>query len=361
MKLTESPELKELVTFVPNRTETIHNWYWYKEGFSRAMVDHALNLFNARTGATVLDPFCGVGTTLLACKQRGISSVGFDVNPLALLVSRAKTADYDMEELAAAVKDALSWRLPLPPYLPNDAFLRKAFSKINLGMVCAYREKVVSMEDEKLRNFLSLALIDATTKCSWTRKDGALLRIERKPVPPLGKMFKYKIRKMLHDLKKNPLPPAPARVEQADARSLPLEDGSVDFVITSPPYLNQIEYSKMYRLELSLFFGLPPTQLRSFLGTRVEEGIEQAYWTDIRNVLSELFRVCRPGSKVCWVVGGGCFPDHVVAVDEESAKLAESVGFNATDILVARHSWCTARRTIKVGPLRESAVILEKS
>jgi len=360
MKILESPELKELVTFVPNRKEPIHNWYWYKEGFSRAMVDYALDLFNAQADSVVLDPFCGVGTTLLACKQRGISSIGFDVNPLALLVSRAKTADYNPEELAVAVKDALTWRLPLPNALPGDAYLRKAFSKINLGMVCAYREKVASIGDDKVRNFLSLALIDAATKCSWTVKDGALLRIERKPVPPFGKMFKYKIRKMLHDLKKSPLPFAPVKAEQADARSLPLEDNSVDLVITSPPYLNKIEYSRMYKLELSLFFGLPPTQLRSFVGTRVDEGIEAAYWTDIGKVLSELYRVCKSGAKVCWVVGGGCFPDHVVAVDEETAKLAESVGFRATDILIARHSWCTARRTIKVGPLRESAVILEK-
>jgi len=361
MSVVESPELRELVTFIPNRKEAIHNWYWYKEGFSRGMVDFALDRFGVLENNVVLDPFCGVGTTLLACKQRGISSVGFDVNPLALLVARAKTHDYDMEALAAAVKDALTWRIPLPKDLPRNEFLRKAFSKINLGMVCAYRGKVASMEDGKVRDFFSLALIDAATKCSWTAKDGALLRIERKPVPPFGKMFKYKIRKMLHDLKKNPLPQASVKVEQADARDLPLDDDSVGTVITSPPYLNKIEYSKMYKLELSLFFGLPPTQIRSFVGTRVDEGIEQAYWTDIGKVLSELYRVCRPGAKVCWVVGGGCFPDHVAEVDTETAKVAESVGFIVNDILIARRSWCTARRTIKVGPLRESAVILEKS
>ena len=360
MNLIESPELKELVTFVPNKAEPIHNWYWYKEGFSRGMVDFALDRFGAQNNHIILDPFCGIGTTLLAAKQRGLSSVGFDVNPLAIIASRAKTADYDMDALAVAVKDTLTWKLPLPENLPRNEFLRKAFSKINLGMICAYREKVAAMEDGKVRNFLSLALIDAATKCSWATKDGALLRIARKPVPPFGKMFKWKIRKMLHDLKKNPLPPASAKVEQGDARDLPLDDESVDFVITSPPYLNQIEYSKMYKLELSLFFGLPPTQLRSFVGTRVDEGIEQAYWTDIGKVLSGLYRVCKGGAKVCWVVGGGCFPDHVVETDVESAKLAESVGFKTSDILVARHSWCTARRTIKVGPLRESAVILEK-
>jgi SAM-dependent methyltransferase len=360
MILRDAPELKELVTFVPNRKEPVHNWYWYKEGFGRGMADYALDLFSASRDSIVLDPFCGVGTTLLACKQRGMSAVGFDVNPLAVTVARAKTYDYNLDDLSGAVKDALGWRVPIPRELPRGDFLRKAFSRPNLGIISAYRDKIATIEDSKVRDFLLLALIDSATKCSWTVKDGALLRIERRPVPPVGKLFKWKIRKMLHDLKKNPLPLAPVKVEQADARSLPMEDGSVDFVITSPPYLNKIEYSRMYRLELSLFFGLPPTQLRSFVGTRADEGIETAYWTDVKAVLSELLRVCRPGAKVCWVVGGGCFPDHVVAADEETAKLAESLGFNAGDILVARRSWCTAQRTIKVGVIRESAVILEK-
>jgi SAM-dependent methyltransferase len=356
MNLTEAPELKELVTFMPNRREAVHNWYWYKEGFSRAFVDRMLDLFQAKNDSIILDPFCGVGTACLACKQRGLQSIGFDVNPLSLLAARAKTADYDLAELAAAVKDAVQWRLEIPKEMPQDEYLRRAFSKENLGLIFAYKERVESIGDPKIRDLFLLALIDATAKGSWAVKDGALLRIERRPVPYVNRLFKYKIRKMLHDLRKRPLPPAPVRIAPCDARSLVLDKESVDFVITSPPYLNKEEFSRAYKLELSLFFGQQPGRLAAFLGAEQEA----SYWADVRKVLFELFRVARPGAKVAWVVGGGCFPDRVVETDVRTAELAEAVGFSATDILVARHSWCTARRTIKVGPLRESAVMLEK-
>jgi hypothetical protein len=161
---------------------------------------------------------------------------------------------------------------------------------------------------------------------------------------------------MLHDLKKHPVPFAPVRIGPCDARSIALDKESVDFAVTSPPYLNKEEFSRMYKLELSLFFGLPPGKLAAFIGAEQEA----SYWADIRKVLFELFRVCRPGAKVAWVVGGGCFPDHVVETDIKSAELAEAVGFKTVDIHVARHGWCTARKTVKVGPTRESVVLLEK-
>src|SRR3989344_4676176 len=90
-------ELAEWVSFVPNKTKPIHNWLYYKEGFSEEFVHWALREFELQ--APVLDPFCGVGTTLLACKKKGVPSIGTDVSPLAVLASQAKTRAYDWKEL----------------------------------------------------------------------------------------------------------------------------------------------------------------------------------------------------------------------------------------------------------------------
>ncbi|KKK77517.1 hypothetical protein LCGC14_2852820, partial [marine sediment metagenome] len=49
-------------------------------------------------------PFMGSGSTLVACRERGLDSYGFDVSPLGVLASRAKTNDYDPEELKPAIK-----------------------------------------------------------------------------------------------------------------------------------------------------------------------------------------------------------------------------------------------------------------
>lgn len=201
LKLQPTPELGHLVTFLPNRTEPIHNWYWYKEGFSRQLVDWLINRFGIQPGQTVLDPFVGVGTTCLACKQHGIASVGFDVSPLCVFVSKVKTTDYDMATLESSVKAALKWKFERPRELPHDKYFKKAFSKWALEDIVFYRNKIAELGDEQIRNFMLLGLIDSATKASWTVKDGALVKIYKKHRPPVRPLFQQKIRSMLRDLR----------------------------------------------------------------------------------------------------------------------------------------------------------------
>ena len=51
------------------------------------------------TGMRVLDPFCGTGRTLLAAAARGADCIGFDVNPHAVLLVKAKSASYQLNEI----------------------------------------------------------------------------------------------------------------------------------------------------------------------------------------------------------------------------------------------------------------------
>ena len=358
MKFREAPDLRFLVTFVPNKQEPVHNWYYYKEGFSKSLVDFFLSEFGASKDSVVFDPFCGVGTTLLACKQRGISSIGTDVSPLTVFVSRVKTRNYNIEDLEKKVKEALKWKFQKPKKVPQEKWLKKVFSPWALEDIMFYRKKIFEVPDESSRDFLLLGLIDSAMKSSFAFKDGALIRVKRRPVAPVAKLFKYKIRKMLRDLKASPLPDAPAEVDIGDARNLELADSSIDFVITSPPYLNKIEYTKIYRTEFSLFFNMPETKLRSYVGEGDDP--EKMYSQDMSKVFSELFRVCKPGARMAMVVGGGCFPDRVVEADKLVAELAERSGFRVPELLVARNTWCTRQKTVKIGKMRESVIIMSK-
>lgn len=373
IKFSTAPELKKLVTFIPNKKEPIHNWYHFKEGFSKKLVDLTLEKFNLKEGSVVLDPFCGSGTTALACKQNGYELIGFDVSPFFVFVSKVKTDDYDIDELKEAIIKMSGWKYEKPRKLPKEKFITKVFPKYTLEKVIFYRDKILEIENEKLRNFLLLALVDSSIKCSWTSKDGAMVRIDKRGKPPLKKYFKYKVKKMLKDLKKTNIKPIKTRIEIGDARNLQLEDESVGCVITSPPYLNQIKYTKIYAIETFLFFDFPKTKLKSFLGAKVENRkvsdlgldenlppIAKSYFVDMDKALKEMYRVCRDNSKLSIVMGGGCFSDRVVESDKITAELAERIGFDVEDVFIARNSWCTKKRTIKVGRVRESVIILNK-
>lgn len=346
----------------------IHNWYWYKEGYSKDLVDNLINKFNIDNKKIVLDPFCGIGTTNLACKQHGIESIGFDVSPLCVFATNVKTRNYDTEKLGEDVKRALKWKFKRPEKIPNEKWLKRIFSKYALEDIVFLKSKIAEVDDEKARDFLMLGLVDSSMKSSFAYKDGAFLRIVKRSVPPLQIIFKSKIRKMLRDLRANSLPTIEPKVEIGDARSLSLENESVDAIITSPPYLNKIEYTKIYKTEYSLFFNLPETRLRSYIGERVEgeEGFEnlplpaQSYFKDMTMSIKEMYRICKPEANVAIIVGGGCFPDQTVQSDEILAQIANDVGFTLDRLLVARKLWCTKARNIKVGEIRESVILLNK-
>lgn len=373
MIFSKALDFKDLVTFIPNKKEPIHNWYYFKEGFSKQLVDIFIDQFQLNENSIVLDPFSGVGTTLLACKQKGIKSVGVDVSPFFVFVSKVKTRDYDLEKLKEAVSEAIGWKFERPKYLPKEKWVTKVFSRYTLEDTIFYKNKILEIEDEEARDFLLLALIDSAIKASWTTKDGAFVRIEKKGKPPLKKFFKYKIKKMFKDLIRADVKPVETGVEVGDAKELKLENEFIDAVITSPPYLNKIEYTKIYNIETSLFFDFPENELKSYVGSRVEDinvseiGLDEslplsakAYFKDIHSALSEMYRVCKSNAKLAIVIGGGCYPDRAIETDRIAAELAERIGFNVKNILVARNSWCTRARTIKVGQIRESIVLLEK-
>jgi DNA modification methylase len=367
MIFKECPQFRDLVTFVPNKIEPIHNWYYFKEGFSKKLVEHFIREYKIPSNSVVLDPFCGVGTTLLTCKQNGIKSVGAEICPLFAFVSKVKTQNYDLDVLEKDVKTALSWKFERPRELPNNEFVKKALSRYALEDVVFYKSKINEIDNQESRDFLTLSLIDSTTKGSWTVKDGALLRIVKEGKPPVGKLFKYKIKRMFKDLKRVNLKPVETTILLEDARNLAFDRNSIEYVITSPPYLNKIEYTKIYKLELLLFFGYPESQLRSYIGEgdvydiTSEMPVEASnYFSDLEKVFVKLYDACKHNSKLVVVIGGGCFPNKAVESDYHFAKLAEKIGFFVNDILVARNSWCTRARTIKIGKIRESIVILEK-
>lgn len=357
--------LGELVTFVPNKAEPIHNWFYYKEGFSRKFVEWAVNEFQLEE--PVLDPFCGVGTTLLACKQLGLKSIGFDVSPLASFVAEAKTRDYDIAELEKAL-DELQRLHPRPVgKFPNKA-IRRLFHEKQLDDIYFYYKEIGKITGARVRAFFLLALIDTTARVANVIKVGGSLRKQKKPPMPVKKLFLGKVKKMLIDLK-HALPKGPEpEVFEADARLVKLDENSVGSIVTSPPYLNKIEYTSVYKMELGLFFGKQETRLRAHIqdqatGRDLETKmplVAKAYFEDLGKVLQNMFYYLKPGGKAVIVVGGGCFPYETVESDDILLEEAEKAGFKKAGKIVARSICCMRNRTIKVGTVRESVLVLEK-
>ena len=98
-KLEERIEWRRLPTFVPNKGLPVHSWFYCSQAFSAKLVELLLDALEVKQNQKVLDPFCGIGTTLLTCAQRGISSVGCDIFPpfCFVIITHNMTSCYDIE------------------------------------------------------------------------------------------------------------------------------------------------------------------------------------------------------------------------------------------------------------------------
>lgn len=370
-------DLGSLATFVPNKKLPVYNWLYYKEGFSRDIVLNTLQHFGIKEGKTVLDPFCGSGTTNLACKQLGIDSVGFDVLPLCVFVSKVKTRNYDIDKLKRAAGEIVKAKFSRPFGIENriSGFARRYFSRFTLEDAIFYRNKIMEIDDRNIRDFLLLALIVAAMKCSYAMKDGSVIKIQKRHVPPLKIMLRRQINSMLSDLENFETKPCKTTIDYGDARFLKLENETMDSIITSPPYLNKIEYTDIYRIEEELF--MPHEEkpgIRSFIGideTKIDKTkfIEmdfelpiaaKPYFHDMNMAIKEMFRVCAPGARIAVIVGDGYLQEQVVPSGELLCVLAEKAGFKVNEIVIMSRRVATTPSRHKVGDLNESLLLWEK-
>ncbi|MBO3841008.1 MAG: hypothetical protein FGF48_01120 [Candidatus Brockarchaeota archaeon] len=373
MMVEERLELGRLVTFIPNKHIPIHNWFYYKEAFSRDFVVLMARQLGLGEDSWVLDPFCGVGTTQLTGKELGINSVGVDVAELPVFASKVKTANYDVEQLRRVSEKVFSEKFRRPSLGGLSRLVRRAFPRHVLEDVLFFREIVENIEDEAARGFFKLGLISAAMKASYVVKDGGLLRIvKERSAPPFRKFYRNRIRRMIKDVEATRMLNPKVATFKADSRNLGfLEDEMFDAVITSPPYLNKIEYTRVYSVENELFFKGSEPMLRSYIGdaVRLAEGpgnignmpaIVEAYFQDLRRVLSELHRVLKKNGKGVFVIAQGVFPTGVVETEKIFVEMAEEIGFETERLWLVNRRVATRDRVVKIGYADEYIVFTRK-
>lgn len=384
IKITNNFELGKFMTFEFSKDRPIYGWFWYKEGYAPEMVDFALKSekITPTEEMVLLDPFCGTGTSLLAAKQLKMQSIGVDASSLAAFISRVKTADYSKEEIEAT-KAFLAKKIEVKDEKGNWDFelfpARAAFPKRNYNEILALRSAIEN-EIEPVRDLLLLALISILPQASLILKDGGVLKIKKeKRAMPAKEIFRRRVKAIVNDLEKNQNQGFVPSVYLGDARALDIPSESISLVVTSPPYLNNIDYSKVYGLELSLLersksaaSAMRMRAIRSFIAKDMQVGempeevgeigyqipIIGTYFKDMEGSILEMFRVLKTGGVAHVNVSNSVIHETHVLVDQVFAEMAQRIGFSDVEIVVG------AERIADVRPAkvktRESIVIMRK-
>lgn len=268
-------------TAVLNRDLPVLDWYLMPESFSLPLIDQAIQEFGIKGSSTLLDPFCGAGTTVVAAKLSGFNGVGIEVNPFLCFATRTKVRfDYDLRRLREAIESVLSLARVVFQGFDGDLplFSRKAEqAKVEIlttppfGMprmfkwispkpatkVLTLKEcilKVVSESEFRDLFLLALAAILRQSSNMKLQPHAFGSRIEKVDAPVLD-LFEAKIRKMFRDLEmlgKNKKEWGEVNIHEGDCREGGVEDSLLPaaLAVTSPPYLNNLDYTMQTRLEL---------------------------------------------------------------------------------------------------------------
>lgn len=270
MALNDKNNLNLLVTDQLNKKLPIYGWYNYKHSFARELVFSLLTSMGIErfSKVTVLDPFCGAGTTLLAAKEYGINSIGIDVMPFATFISEAKALNYDyltLEKGKTRLFNFLSRaQFKYSIYKGKRELLKKYFSPSVLEWILLVLFWIRRQSNKQVHFFYLTALFSILEELSQMKKDGGFLRNFPREIDTAkaSDMYLQKIESMLSDIKINSIQGAVPTLFTEDIRclgreenSLPIVDNSIDAVITSPPYPNRHDYTRIYSLESILGFS----------------------------------------------------------------------------------------------------------
>jgi hypothetical protein len=339
----------------------------------------ALQVMSEMRGAVVLDPMMGSGTVPAMARAQGHRGIGFDIDPLAVLISRVWTTAFDHEEIrdeAAGVLTRASTEfknLTSGDAFPDSSneesrqFIRYWFDGHARRQLAGLSIAIGSLQSAATRDVLWCAF----SRLIISKQSGASRAMdlshsrphrafERAPEKPLKKFPLAVERVIINGIDKKTAGSGPEpTIKMGDARHLDLPDRSVDLVLTSPPYLNAIDYIRCSKFSL-VWMGYnidclrqvrtdsvgteaahqPPldddkeirTVLRALkLCPRLEkrqERILTRYIHDMRQAISEVGRVLSSTGKAVYVVGENTLRGTYIRTSVAVSKLAELAGLS---------------------------------
>jgi len=421
--------------FANNKKLPLHRWVPWIAGFSADFVRGALQRHLRKKGV-VLDPFTGVGTTLVEATLAGHSAFGFEINPYAAFASRTKLDAFriNLNLLLTTIslfRDFYRGKISqmyCPQSTPPPGFKTRGefYSSMVLRKVLILQDFIASIEDNTIQDLFRLAF--ASTMVTYSnysyepslgqRKSAGRENIEDYPV---SETIVSKLYEMVEDIK---------LVQSQLAGEVPkwqvfnesffdcqgkFPPGTVDLLLTSPPYLNNYHYNRNTRphlywlayakcpedmksleeanfgkfwqtvrerdrveLEFKLNRSTLQEQLQELRKLHPEKGVyggngwanyAAAYFNDCYRFAKCAKYVLKRGGTALVVIGNSILQGTMIPTDQYLGQIAESVGLRLVEIHVPRatrvgnsiiQSEVRVKRTHKSHQLYEAVVELRK-
>lgn len=405
-----------------------HGIHAYKGKFYPQLAKGLINQLSLSPRAKILDPFCGSGTTLLEGYLNGYETYGCDLNPLAAQIARAKTSIIEVDpdlltEVVSAVVEAID---AAPEILSKelDQFPADCIEEIQRWFADPVARKlnwllalIRSGSHGSARDFLEIVFSSIVRDVSQQEPTDLRIRYRKDFLDDADVFAVYKeqlaiqfsrIEKFWKIRGYAPNQFLSSRVVYGDNRVkstydlMGLEDGSVDLVLTSPPYAMALPYIDTDRLSLLVLFGMSGAERRpieqTLTGSRelnvstrralesdflernelplecrefiigLQNSIEASsdsgfrkrnmpalmhrFLKDMDGVLEQLYRLCKPGAEAMIVIG-----DSKMTIDGAEVRIP------STDLIeiIASSKGFTALRRIDISVTTENLLHIKNA
>lgn len=372
-----------------NMKSAVHNWYKFTAGFSYKFVDMLISDCPI-TPTCIYEPFAGCGTTLVEAQKHGVRSVGNESQQIMCDIINAKLnwniLKDECLQLIAMIKEYISDpHNSISIVTDYHVLLESLYDAETLKIIYLIRNAIRTIEQEHYRLFFNLALSQVLHKSALCPiAVPYIVRSKRLANPGHAlERFEEICDSMLKDVESLSKRKRMAKVYKADSRkkNVCIPDNSCDLCVTSPPYLNNLDYGEVSKVHSHFFeltkdwhditetvrhelvtgatthykdcdfdletfqkseFALNNKELmaeliekfhlikRNTLGRKGKKSFHilmMHYFDDMYHVLAEMRRVLKPGSKAYLILGDSAPYGVYVPTTQYLGEIAQSVGF----------------------------------
>ena len=325
----------------------IHGLHSYPARMHPAVARRALELFAPGPGATLLDPFCGSGTTLVEAMTTGWRCLGSDLNPLGLDLARVKCwrmgepererFGLSLIKVAEASEDRVRGRVQVRAKLSKEE--RDYYEVHVLKEFAGLLEEIDKVENDADRRSMRMLFSAMVVKFSKQRSDTDERKVQKKLRKGLvTEFFVRKGEELLRSWQEVdeacPRKTRRPRILRADATRLATTlsgDFKADLILTSPPYGGTYDYAHHHRRRFAwLGYKQGPFEAEE-IGSRRRlakaRGGAQQWEGQLLAVLQQMRERLRTEAVALFLIGDGHVGGTRVQADRQLEALAPQAGF----------------------------------
>lgn len=351
-----------------------HGYHRYPAKFLPDVVRKIIEDY-AQGSNMIADLFAGCGTTLVEAKIHGISSVGTDINPVAQLITKVKTTPLPPDVLQRAYNALVGFFDEFNEV--NFAEIKKHeridywFTPSQKAKIAFLYEKVFRLNiDDDIKDFFYVCISHILKNCSWWLQSGT--KPQKDPKKELADPFDEFCRhckKMMgwnenfyNELNHRGYLDVPCAIHLEDARHTSIPSGSINAIITSPPYVTSYEYADIHQLTAYWMEYISDIHefRKKFIGSSYSgnesltvSGSKQAqkivdalseksnhiardvaqYFNDMQEVAKEMSRVLAPNGYACIVIGNTKIKEVQIKSAEVFYEFLRNAGLRKVEVI----------------------------